>query len=60
MDPETIIKQAAHRKTPEEDRNFNILELDLESLNPTPAMWEVYNRASEREERSPYGSRGDE
>lgn len=62
LDPETIIKQAlqANRKNTEYETGFNILEMDLEGLNPTPAMREVYNRVSEKQECSPYSSRGDE
>lgn len=60
MDPETIIKQGGHRKNTDNEGGVNILELDLDSLNPTPAMREVFNKASERQECSPYGSRGDE
>ncbi|XP_030755414.1 serine/threonine-protein kinase VRK1-like [Sitophilus oryzae] len=59
MDPETIIKQA-HRKTADEDRGFNICDMDIDSLNPTPAMRDVFNKVLDREDRSPFGSRGDE
>ncbi|CAG9761359.1 unnamed protein product [Ceutorhynchus assimilis] len=60
QDPETIMKQAATRKTSEDDKTFNILEFDLESLNPTPAMREVFNCAAERVDRSPAFVGGDE
>ncbi|XP_076264229.1 serine/threonine-protein kinase VRK1-like isoform X1 [Rhynchophorus ferrugineus] len=59
IDPEIILKQG-HKKNSEEDRSYNILEMDINSLNPTPAMWEVYNKATERGNKSPISCRGDE
>ncbi|XP_066256460.1 serine/threonine-protein kinase VRK1-like [Euwallacea similis] len=60
-DPESIIKQATIRKFPESERNFNISLSDLQKLNPTPAMWEVFNKVSGRKEGTFFlGSRGDE
>lgn len=58
VDPETIIKQATNRqKSPDEDRPFSISEQELENLNPTPVMREVFGKMT----RSPYnGWRKDE
>ncbi|XP_044269642.1 serine/threonine-protein kinase VRK1-like [Tribolium madens] len=53
-DPETILKQG--RKNCENtDANFvsNIAELNINALNPTYAMIEVYNRCRERIDASP-------
>ncbi|KAH1010036.1 serine/threonine-protein kinase VRK1 [Dendroctonus ponderosae] len=59
-DPELIMKQGTVRKTPEEERPFSIQDFDLERLNPTAAMRDVFNKAADKEERPLYGSRGDE
>ncbi|KAG5895738.1 hypothetical protein JTB14_025684 [Gonioctena quinquepunctata] len=50
-DPETIIKQARERKTTEgsDPGISNLSEIDIESMNPTYAMLEVYNRCRDRE-----------
>nr|XP_023023404.1 casein kinase I homolog 3-like [Leptinotarsa decemlineata] len=50
-DPETIIKQARERKTTEgSDQGVASLSFsDIESMNPTYAMMEIYNRCKDRE-----------
>lgn len=52
-DPESILKQA--RKTAETETNsLSPLEnFDIERLNPTDAMLEIYNRCRERGGKSP-------
>lgn len=62
VDPETIIKQATNRqKSPDVDRPLGISEQELESLNPTPIMREVFGKMSEKLEKLPYyGCRKDE
>lgn len=42
-DPETILKQARERKNTEESEDFS--EMDIDALNPTYAMMNVYNKA---------------
>ncbi|KAJ8942067.1 hypothetical protein NQ318_004092 [Aromia moschata] len=51
MDPETIMKQATReRKTTEtSDPGITIKLTDLERMNPTYAMMEVYNKCKDRE-----------
>lgn len=55
VDPEGLIKQinkqGKERKTPDwHEMNFssNLHNLDLDSLNPTPAMIDVYNRSKQK------------
>ncbi|XP_060520664.1 serine/threonine-protein kinase VRK1-like [Cylas formicarius] len=53
IDPETILKQAAQKKSVSEEPSPGVLEIDLEAMNPTPAMRDVYERAYERGGLSP-------
>ncbi|KAJ3661320.1 hypothetical protein Zmor_006605 [Zophobas morio] len=55
-DPENIMKQAREKRNVDnQDSNFvvNIAELNIERLNPTYAMLEVYNKCKERIDASP-------
>lgn len=49
-DPENILKQARERKITEESEDF--CGMDIEALNPTYAMLNVYNKAIGRVENS--------
>ncbi|KAJ8972872.1 hypothetical protein NQ317_013614, partial [Molorchus minor] len=56
-DPETIMKQATReRKTTEgsDPGGSSLASLDLDSMNPTYAMLEVYNKCKERETSPKY------
>ncbi|KAL1516572.1 hypothetical protein ABEB36_000472 [Hypothenemus hampei] len=52
IDPETILKQATHNKFTDEDKATSILDIDLDSLNPTPQMRQIYFKACQRQEKS--------
>lgn len=49
-DPENILKQARERKNTEESEDFS--DMDIEALNPTYAMINVYNKAIGRTDNS--------
>lgn len=53
-DPENILKQARERKNTEESEDFS--DMDIEALNPTYAMLNVYNKAIGRTENTRYKS----
>ncbi|XP_050315113.1 serine/threonine-protein kinase VRK1-like [Anthonomus grandis grandis] len=60
MDPETIIKQAPKRCSDEDKGGFALTREELERLNPTRQMREVFNRAVRREGGTPpYGVKED-
>lgn len=56
MDPEMIIKQARERKVTEgsEPDVMNLSAMDIDSMNPTYAMLEVYNKCMDRETSPKY------
>ncbi|XP_056632135.1 serine/threonine-protein kinase VRK1-like [Diorhabda sublineata] len=49
IDPETILKQARERKMTEGSDSSNLSSLDIDSMNPTPEMLNIYNKCMERE-----------
>ncbi|KAJ8968373.1 hypothetical protein NQ314_002323 [Rhamnusium bicolor] len=52
MDPEIIMKQATRERKYTEGSDLgaaNLSSIDLESMNPTYAMLEVYNKCKERD-----------
>lgn len=51
-DPENILKQARERKSTDESEDFT--EIDIDALNPTYAMINVYNKALGRSDNSKY------